>query len=95
MIKKNLFKSMKSNRINQKERQHKELLNYNNIKRDICEARESHKKVDEKRAESKVIAIAYLSFYCAVVLSISMQYSDDIQKSFLPKSLYNPRIISL
>lgn len=31
--------------------------------------------------------VTYLSFYCAAVLGISMQYWDDIQKSFLPKSL--------
>lgn len=33
---------------------------------------------------------AYLSFCYAVVLSILMQCWDDIQKSFLFKSLYNP-----
>lgn len=30
----------------------------------------------------------YLSFCCAVVLGILMRCSDDIQKSFLPKSLF-------
>jgi hypothetical protein len=34
--------------------------------------------------------LAYLSFCCAAILSILMQCSDDIQKSFLTKSLYNP-----
>lgn len=36
------------------------------------------------RLEAKL----YLSFCCAVVLGILTQCSDDIQKSFLPKSLF-------
>lgn len=40
--------------------------------------------------EVEIFPGSYLSFCCAAVLSILMQCSDDIQKSFLTKSLYNP-----
>lgn len=47
-------------------------------------------KIPLNRGEEKVMRNyggTYLSFCCAAVLGISMQCWDDIQKSFLPKSL--------